>query len=55
MKLIPEWEQSCNQPFLVHGSRFVEDLAARLDRDQGGKAIGKVSLLSSSPLALRAL
>ena len=55
MKLIPEWEQTYNQAFLVHGSRFVEDLAARLDRDHSGKAAGKVSLSPFSSDALPSL
>lgn len=44
LSLIPQWEQEWNQPFLVHGSRFVEDLSARLEADSGGRGVPRVSI-----------
>lgn len=44
LSLIPAWEHENNQPFLVNGTRFVEDLTAKLEMDQAGRgAASKVS------------
>jgi protein regulator of cytokinesis 1 len=37
LDLIPRWEQDMNRPFLVHGSRFVEDLSARVDVENANR------------------
>ena len=44
LSLIPQWEHEWNQPFLVQGSRFVEDLSARLEADSGGRGAPRVSI-----------
>lgn len=35
--MIPEWENERGKAFLVNGSRFLEDLVARLEQEAAGK------------------
>ncbi|CAA3032878.1 Hypothetical predicted protein, partial [Olea europaea subsp. europaea] len=49
LTLIPRWEQENNQAFMVHGSRFVEDLSARLEQDQASKAPAKRAKAGPAP------
>lgn len=48
LRFIPMWEDEYGQPFLVNGSRFVEDLQAKIDEEGAGKgAAARVSLMFS--------
>lgn len=39
---IPAWEEQYQQPFLVNGTRFVEDLQARIEAEEAAKPPSKV-------------
>ena len=43
LHLIPVWEEEHSQPFLVNGSRFVEDLTMRIEAEETSKPAAKVS------------
>ncbi|KAI9606917.1 hypothetical protein H4Q26_006461 [Puccinia striiformis f. sp. tritici PST-130] len=37
-KIIPEWENERGRPFMINGSRFLEDLVIRLDQEAASKS-----------------
>ncbi|POW06108.1 hypothetical protein PSTT_09242, partial [Puccinia striiformis] len=50
-KIIPEWENERGRPFMINGSRFLEDLVIRLDQEAASKSQATGRSKSSIPPA----
>ncbi|KAH9453574.1 hypothetical protein MJO29_012995 [Puccinia striiformis f. sp. tritici] len=50
-KVIPEWENERGRPFMINGSRFLEDLVIRLDQEAASKSQATGRSKSSIPPA----